>query len=171
MKQNSKNRGLKLAALIAAASALAGCYYEPGYYTRGDAYYGTGDYYYDGDAYYAPGYYAPGYYGGYWPGYYYGPSIGGPSIGIGYYYDYRHRGWRDHDRIGRGNHAGGWPPAGYDGPRIPSQMPGARSSPARGAVPSAPSRPVGASAPSRGSAPSSHGSPSRGSVGRGARTP
>lgn len=161
MKQRSKMRGLKFAALLAATSALAGCYYEPGYYTRGDAYYGT-DYYYDSGADYAPGYYAPGYYGGYWPGYYYGPSIG---LGY-YYYDYRHRGWRDHDRIGRGSH-GGWPPVGADGgARMPPQMPGARSSPGRGMVPSAPqARSGGTIAPSRGSV-----SPPRGGVGRSTRS-
>jgi hypothetical protein len=99
-------------ALIAAASALSGCYYDPGYsYVRGsgysgDAYYGEG-----GNAYYtAPGYY-DGYYGsGYYGDGYYGYSPG-VSIGIssGWYGGSRYRhdgyrgGYRDYDR-----HAGQW---------------------------------------------------------------
>jgi hypothetical protein len=107
-------RLLATLALIAAASALSGCYYDPGYsYVRssgysGDAYYGEG-----GNAYYAaPGYY-DGYYGsGYSGGGYYGYSPG-VSIGISsgwyggsrYRYDgYRgHRDYRDYRR-----HAGQW---------------------------------------------------------------
>jgi hypothetical protein len=70
--------------LVVAATALSGCYYNPGYsYVRssgpgGDVYYGTA-------SYAAPGYYSPYGYGygyGYgWPGYYgyYG------CCGIGYY--------------------------------------------------------------------------------------
>jgi hypothetical protein len=103
-------------ALIAAASALSGCYYDPGYsYVRGsgysgDAYYGEG-----GSAYYVPGYYAaPGYYDGYYgSGYYGGGYYGyspGVSIGIssGWYGGsrYRHDGYRGHRDYDR--HAGQW---------------------------------------------------------------
>lgn len=95
-------------ALIAAASALSGCYYDPGYsYVRGsgssgDAYYGDG-----GNAYYA----APSYYDGYYGSGYYGGGYGccyspGVSVGIssGWYGGgsrYRHdddRGHRDYRR-------------------------------------------------------------------------
>ncbi len=71
-------------ALAIAASALAGCYYDPGYsyvrpvttYGGGDAYYGNGvTYDYAAPSYYYPSY---GYYGGY--GCCYAPSI---SLGIG----------------------------------------------------------------------------------------
>lgn len=101
-------------ALIAAALALSGCYYDPGYsYVRGsgyggDAYYGEG-----GNAYYAaPGYY-DGYYGrGYYGGGYYGYSPG-VSIGIssGWYGGsrYRHDGYRGHRGYGDyRRHAGQW---------------------------------------------------------------
>ncbi|MEO6799487.1 MAG: hypothetical protein ABI178_06085 [Rhodanobacter sp.] len=115
--------------LIAATSALAGCYYDPGYsYVRnssvgGDAYYGQGGAVYEA----APGYYGSyygggGYYGGYYPGYYggyggygccYAPGV---TIGVGRtWYDGRHyrghrndyyrgyRGGRDHVYRGNGS--------------------------------------------------------------------
>lgn len=98
--------------LIAATSALAGCYYDPGYsYVRsssvgGDAYYGQGGTVYES----APGYY--GGYGGYYPGYYpsyYGGYYGccytpGVTIGVSRtWYGGRHyRGGRDYHR--RGHH-------------------------------------------------------------------
>ena len=98
-------------ALIAAASALSGCYYDPGYsYVRGsgssgDAYYGQG-----GNAYYAAPSYHDGYYGsGYSGGGYYGYSPG-VSVGISSgwyggsrYRDDDYRGQRDYER-----HAGQW---------------------------------------------------------------
>ncbi|HZX70175.1 MAG TPA: hypothetical protein VFE77_05085 [Rhodanobacter sp.] len=94
--------------LIVATSALAGCYYDPGYsYVRhssvgGDAYYGQG-----GAAYQvAPSYYG-GYYGGYYPSYYSGYYGGyggygccyapGVTIGVsrGWYGGQHDRGYRD----------------------------------------------------------------------------
>lgn len=104
-------RLLASVALIVAASALSGCYYDPGYsYVRsqgygGDAYYGDG-----GNAYYA----APGYYDGYYGNSYYGSGYYGYSPGVsvgissGWYGGsrYRHdddRGHRDYQR-----HAGQW---------------------------------------------------------------
>lgn len=99
--------------LILATSALAGCYYDPGYsYVRsstvgGDAYYGQGSTTYQA----APSYYGS-YYGGYNPGYY-GGSYGygccyapGVSIGVSrfWYGGRNYRGYRDHDR--RGHHRG-----------------------------------------------------------------
>ncbi len=96
-------------ALITAAAALSGCYYDPGYsYVRnsgygGDAYYGQGD----GAYYAAPGYYDGYYGGGYYDGYYgccYAPGV---SIGIssGWYGGSRYRGYRDYRGSGyRGGH-------------------------------------------------------------------
>ncbi len=91
-------------ALMTAAAALSGCYYDPGYsYVRssgyaGDAYYGRGS-----DAYYA----APGYYDGYYGGGYYGNAYYGdgyygccygPALGIGVVGGYYSRpGYRHHD--------------------------------------------------------------------------
>lgn len=103
--------------LIAAVSALAGCYYDPGYsYVRGssyggDAYYGQGGSGYivspgDYGSYY-PNYY-PGYYGGY-NGYgcCYAPGV---TIGLsrtwygGQYGGQRYRGYRNHDYRGHRGH-------------------------------------------------------------------
>ena len=113
-------RQLAFLALIIAAAALSGCYYDPGYsYVRssgyaGDAYYGSAS-----NTYYA----APSYYDGYSPAYY-GGSYGccyapGVSIGISglWYGGSQHRGYRNyrHSRPqgshGRGHYRGdrsGW---------------------------------------------------------------
>lgn len=98
-------------ALITAAAALSGCYYDPGYsYVRhsgggGDAYYGQGD----GAYYTAPGYYDGYYGGGYYDNGYYGCCYApGVSIGIssGGYGGSRYRGYRDYQGSGyRGGHA------------------------------------------------------------------
>lgn len=156
----------KPVALLVLPLLLAGCYYEPGYYTRGDAYYGTSSYY-DGDGYY----YGPGYYDYYGPGYY----GYGPSFGLGYYYydhghkHYRndHRDWRD-----RSPQRSGWAPVdgrrpgGSQESRPPSRGnvsgpwrgQGASSPPSsRGPVPSAPMR--GMNAPSRGSSAPTRSAP------------
>ena len=93
-------------ALIAAASALSGCYYDPGYsYVRGsgysgDAYYGQG-----GNAYYAAPSYYDGYYGSDYYGYPPGVSVGISSgwYGGSRYRDDDYRGRRDYER-----HAGQW---------------------------------------------------------------
>lgn len=163
MKTRSK-RLAKWVALLAATSALAGCYYEPDYVRRGDAYYGTdyygGDYYYYGGylgpGYYGPGYYSPWYYGGYWPGYYYGPSSGIHYGG----HDHHHHGGDDHGHSGHGHRRGGWSPSHPDtaGMRMPRQTPGTHSSGSRSTVPSAPSHSRGSAAPSH----RSMSSPSRG---------
>ena len=155
MKGRLKTGVLKAGLLLALPFGLAGCYYEPGYYTRGDAYYGAS--YSDG------GYYGPGYYD-YGPGYYYGPSWG---VGY-YYYDYnghRHRRDRDWDHgNGWNGNRGNWrPPAhgarpspgsSFNAPRAGSgrmMAPSRNSAPARSSAPvrSAPR----AAAPSRSSAP------------------
>lgn len=176
MKRGVKAGFLKAGMLLAMPFALAGCYYEPGYYTRGDAYYGTE--YYEGDGYYGgPGYYdyGPGYYGY------------GPSLGLSYYYggDYywRHR----HDHHDRHDHEGAWndgrsrgwtPPGSGDRgsgatrpPRgmssLPSRSPGA-SAPSRGMIPSAPVRST--NVPSRAVSAPTRSMPSRsGNSGRSVR--
>jgi hypothetical protein len=109
-------------ALIAAFSALSGCYYDPGYsYVRssgsgGDAYYGEG-----GNAYYA----APSYYGGYYGSGYYGDGYYGYSPGVsigissGWYGGsrYRHDGWGHRDYRDYRRHAGQWQGRRDDGVR------------------------------------------------------
>ncbi len=112
-------RLLASVALIAAAAALSGCYYDPGYsYVRssgygGDAYYGQGSSYYVRPAYY-DGYYGSGYYGSGYYGCCYAPGV---SIGIssGWYggSGYYRRGWpayrggyRGHDRYRHDSHRG-----------------------------------------------------------------
>jgi hypothetical protein len=92
-------------ALITAAAALSGCYYDPGYsYVRGsvysgDAYYGQG-----GNAYFV----APNYYDGYYG--YYGCCYA-PGVSIGYYGDSRYRYYRGGGYRGDGGYHGG----GYRG--------------------------------------------------------
>lgn len=167
--KNAFAKGLyKTAAWLALPLALAGCYYEPGYYTRGDAYYGTPTYYegYNGYYdYYGSGYYGPGYYG-------YGPGHGyyGPSFGLGWYYHDRDHSHRDPPRHDRPS-GGGWgpvdgrrPDAGSrplprgngvtaSGPRRSASAPMSRGSttasppPMRSSMPS----PRGSAAPSRSS--------------------
>jgi len=115
--------------LIAAAAALSGCYYDPGYsYVRnsgygGDAYYGQGGGgYYVAPSYYG-GYYGNGYYGGGYYGCCYAPGV---SIGIssGWYGGPRYRhvghpvyrgGYRGHGdyRPGRPPSGGGWHGGGH----------------------------------------------------------
>ncbi len=84
-------------ALMAAAAALSGCYYDPGYsYVRssryaGDAYYGRGsDGYYVAPGYY-DGYYGSGYYGNAYYGNGYHGCCYGPALGIGVVGDYDSR--------------------------------------------------------------------------------
>lgn len=106
--------------LIVATSALAGCYYDPGYsYVRGssvggDAYYGQGGAVYETAPSYYDGYY-PNYYGGYYGyGCCYTPGV---TIGVSRtwyggrhyrgnhgYYRGGHHGGRSHGH--RGNHRG-----------------------------------------------------------------
>jgi hypothetical protein len=99
-------------ALITAAAALSGCYYDPGYsYVRGSGYVGDA-YYGDGGSAYvvAPGYY-DGYYGGYYGNGYgccYAPGV---SVGVSSVWyggsRYHREGYRDGYRDYRG-HAGEW---------------------------------------------------------------
>ena len=94
--------------VIAAACVLGGCYYDPGYYVRGDGYHGDVGYGTSyGSGYYGyPSDYGYGSYYGYGPSYYgsnyYGPNYYGPNIGLGIYYDDD----RGHHG-GRGHHDGG----------------------------------------------------------------
>lgn len=148
MKGRLKTGFLKAGLLLALPFGLAGCYYEPGYYTRGDAYYGT--------SYYEGGYYGPGYYD-YWPGYYYGPSWG-----VGYYYYDGHRHHRDRDwhrDDGWNGNGGNWrPPAHGTRPspgtsfNTPHANGGRISAPTRSGAPVRSSGPRPA-APARSSAP------------------
>ena len=95
-------------ALIAAASTLSGCYYDPGYVRStgyGGAYYAPAAAVYGNGYYAAPGYYDGGYYG-YYNGYYgccYGPGVnlwyGGPAYYRG---GYGYRGYRGYH--GSGGH-------------------------------------------------------------------
>ncbi|HWX66997.1 MAG TPA: hypothetical protein VNZ27_11295 [Rhodanobacter sp.] len=86
-------------ALITAAAALSGCYYDPGYsYVRGSAYSGDAYYGQGGNAYYV----APNYYDGYY-GYYGCCYAPGASIGYyGYYGDSRYRYYRGGGYRGNG---------------------------------------------------------------------
>ena len=104
-------RQLACLGLMIAATALSGCYYDPGYtYVRGSGY--------GGDAYYGSTYYAAPYYDGYYPGYYgccYAPGV---SIGVSgrWYGGSRYRGYR-HGRYDdhRGYRGRGYQHGGRDG--------------------------------------------------------
>ena len=88
---------LRVITVLAAAAAVSGCVYGPGYgYVRGDGAYG--------DAYYGNAYSSPYYYDGY-SGYYPGYYGYGPSLGLGIYYGGYSHGYRGHG--GYYNHGGG----------------------------------------------------------------
>lgn len=98
--------------LIAAAAALSGCYYDPGYsYVRGTGY--SGDAYYgQGNAYYV----APGYYDGYYGSGYYGYGCCySPGVSIGWYGGPRYRSYRGHGYYRGGYHGSGGYHGGYHG--------------------------------------------------------
>lgn len=106
--------------LVAAAAALSGCYYDPGYsYVRGsgnggDAYYGAGS-----QATYVSPAYGYDYYGGYYGGGYYGCCYApGVRVGISsaWYGQPRYR-YRDGGRRDYSNHAGHWQDRGGRGDR------------------------------------------------------